>query len=335
METLVSLREERWIHLPDPQVYDQLQPLSSGIDSLVSPLPTTKSSLGTKYVIGHKSYTRASDYHPDINYDFHVAVGRRIFGVFDGLGAAEDTAELAAHVTSNVLKISEVDNVEAAHQLMKLALAAGNIAVRNTELFQTTASLGLLWDHKNHLFGTFGNVGNSEIYLHREGELYTIGYDTGPLYSYGHYDFWQQIQKLSRNACSLEELAVVIQESKIDLNFWRENHGDYGDEESFFIARQYFSDHMDQMFSGALGQRTDRALDGSIITTHALKPGDVLGFCTDGITTPLTMDLIKRGLSHPSPARELVILAEYFAPPDRRHIDDRTAEVVTIGTFAP
>lgn len=264
---------------------------------------------------------KGADY--EVNHDALILPlsSPTVLGVLDGVGnkrLAADASAAASTAIQSVLEKATPQSVEGAERLMNLALAAGNTAIPPSG--RTTASIVKLWDTAGEPSFATGNVGDSNVFIVRDGQLIQL---TEEQPTYSDERLLHEIDRLARNAASAEELAELLRDHYHDnVPSYDDYHG------SLSIATAYFNYHRRFLMS-ALGEQPRYT-----VSTHRVERDDKVLLLTDGITDPLTHDMIAE-IATTNPVEQvpnaLLLAANNDAPEIRKQDDDRTAIIATIG----
>ncbi len=113
----------------------------------------------------------------------------KVFAIFDGMGGHKggaDASSTALHTVSNRIENGNINpnlSLEQTEGLVKSLILEAHSAIKNKAIgdlkdMGTTASLGILWEGKNEEKKlVVGNVGDSRIYIFREGKLIQLTTD--------------------------------------------------------------------------------------------------------------------------------------------------------------
>ncbi len=171
------------------------QPIESESKPEPSPIPIEPESQETKKEQEPGNFdfqykTIASEEHPDINEDaVFVKKDEKIFGILDGVGgyAAGNIAsrEAAKYIIEGLQKLPEgLTPQETQNELKRILLEANikllNLAEKNPELAKmgSTASVVKIYEGpQNEKKAIIGNVGDSRVYILRDGQLKQITLD--------------------------------------------------------------------------------------------------------------------------------------------------------------
>lgn len=211
-----------------------------------------------------------SDQHPKDNQDFFFK-NSTSFGVFDGIGGLDrgrEAAEISAKSVCNELQ--QLTSNSSRGEVI-LSLSNGfNIAQRMLLDLQqkenidtgSTGTYGFIRQENGKFFLELGHVGDSRAYLFREGNLFTLTQDHNIIYStFGNTDQAHQIQDYLDDydgSIPLPSNLVCIFNRRNEIN------RDFGSKSS--IIDTY---------------------------TYEVSKGDILLFCTDGVSDNLTKKEIQ------------------------------------------
>lgn len=211
----------------------------------------------------------ASSKHPEQNEDsMFMDPEKGIFGVFDGLGgqaAGDKASQIARDIVSKSLQeLPKGLTLLQAQEGLYRALIDANLAIHEQRLadyndMATTASIGMIWnDSKGEKKVTIGNVGDSRVYLLRNGELEQVTLDDSTAYSISPNE--QQARQLQTKFSNVVNPERELTEIELYL----------------FSSRN--------LISQCLGTVSIKPR----ITTIDLLPSDMLLVCSDGISDNLT-----------------------------------------------
>ena len=190
--------------------------IDNGFDSSVY-VPEIRSN--TEFKIGSSSI--ASEKHPESNQDalFHFQrEGRVIAAVFDGVGGLSHGAEASLKARDSLsdrlsLLPKDADRTSVENVVRSALVSAdrdvqGLANEKNTEL-GTTASVLVISDQSeaNSRFAVIGNVGDSRVYLFRDGKLECIILDDNLCSVTQNASEARQIQERLSSATSEVELS--------------------------------------------------------------------------------------------------------------------------------
>lgn len=223
-----------------------------------------------------------SEKHPERNEDVVLADREHgIFAVFDGVGgqaAGETAARLASAVVKENLKADPSSEKEA-ENAVETAILQANAAVRREGEKEprlagmaSTASVVKLWrTPAGEPRATVGNVGDSRVYLYREGQLRPLTLDDSMILidAQTPEKAWERQDRLSR-VKGVEDLA------ELKIGNVQEYH-----QRSAAIYQ-------------ALG--VERLGIKPRISTAELQPGDWLILTSDGIHDNLTIEEMEATL---------------------------------------
>lgn len=206
-----------------------------------------------------------SDQHPYDNQDFFFK-NSTSFGVFDGIGGLSRGREAAMISANSVSSELEHLNTNSSRGDVILSFSNGfNVAqrilldIQQKENVQmgATGTYGFICQESGRYFLEIGHVGDSRAYLFRDNILYTLTQDHNIIHdNFGNTDKSHQIQEYLDNyngRLSLPPELVVF------FNRRNEITRDFGSKTSFVD-----------------------------ISTHEISKGDILLFCTDGVSDNLT-----------------------------------------------
>lgn len=156
------------------------------IDSMRKSVYENREDFGGKIKIEANSVASAK--HPERNEDAYFDDAEKgIFGVFDGVGGAsagDKASRLALESVQGSLKsVSERASLEEVTEAVRHAILEANRAVLAQQKIErndmcTTASVGMIWNGQNEeQKAIIGNVGDSRVYLIRNGKLQQITLD--------------------------------------------------------------------------------------------------------------------------------------------------------------
>lgn len=267
--------------------------------------------------------SKASENHPDRNedsmfYDAH----KKAFGVFDGMGGenggakasglAEAVVEQALANRTNNLTLEQSQNLiaEAIQNANKVICQEAQKSIEFSRM-GTTASVGLIWEGPSgEKKLVIGNVGDSRVYLLRQGKLVQVTID----------------DNLARSNNEEESRARQRKFNNV-------------------VSHDDLTDQMDKILFENRNQITQALGSREIqprINTVDLVPGDQIFVCSDGIADNLTdneIETILAGSQDSNQAVKKLLEAAQNRSHTGSHLrakkDDMTALVAEINQISP
>lgn len=250
-----------------------------------------------KIVIAGQADTFNSEKHPDWNEDSFF-LNKRCLAVFDGVGGV-DGGKIASNNAKKYLETiiekipTNLTNKKASF-LMTNMLKDMNKQIR---IGATTATIGLIYyDETKIPRVVIGHVGDSRLYINREGKLYKVTKDDSPAIP-------EPMQKVFDTADPYRPLPFNLQD--------------------FFKKRN------------VIGQSLGKEFKKPYINIYGIKPGDKIVATSDGIHDNLVNQEIQKTVdTSDNPAEDLVKLAVNRSHEKgtsyRAKMDDMTAVVLTV-----
>ena len=212
----------------------------------------------------------SSDQHPHDNQDFFFK-NPTSFGVFDGVGSLSRGREAAMISGRSVCGELQKLGSDPSRGEVILSLSNGfNVAQKKLLDIQqkenidigSTGTYGFICQESGRYFLEIGHVGDSRAYLFRDNILYTLTQDHNFIHdNFGNTDKSHQIQEYLDNYKGIFPLPPEL---VVFFNRRNEITRDFGSKSSFID-----------------------------ISTHEISKGDILLFCTDGISDNLTKKEIQ------------------------------------------
>ena len=261
--------------------------------------------------------TISSDLHPEDNQDFNFKLANG-FGVFDGVGGYKGGRE-AAMTASEIVRDFFVGLKPTSSQKEVFSALTDSFKTANKEILdnqhkwgteeKTTGTYGFVRQENGKYLLELASVGDSRAYLFRDDHLYTLTQD--------HNHIRDSEEDLKQ--------AFKVQEELDDYK------GDY----VLDTKRQWLFNHRNGI-SQCFGSKTSFP----DLFTYEIKKGDILLFCTDGVSDNLTKNEIESIISknHNQSSYEITkkIVFESLSRSRQKTVrskpDDMTALVVYINS---
>ena len=262
--------------------------------------------------------TVSSEKHPESNEDaFYTS--ERVFVVCDGVGSYHKSlgAQVASQTIGAVLNESSgsCHTQSDTENLMRTAFEKAHYSAQECAS-PTTATAAYFWNDGSTAKVTIGNVGDSEAFLIRDGDIALLSWKAGELLD-AHERYQQIIKFLGLQATSRAGLAKMIEETdNLPANPF---DGDAAEKAARYFQSRHF-------INSAVGHGANPP--EPVINTYSLREGDVLVLVTDGIIDPLVPDEIQAIVAAGGSAYDLLEAAKASQWEDRQKMDDRTAIIV-------
>lgn len=273
-------------------------------------VPHGKREVGEYVSVSIEGATRPSLSHPEHNEDRHF-ISPRGFGVFDGVGGYEG-GQQAAEIAKNIIEkevnhfLPEISVGDAKRLLIRFFHDAHEAIKEKAGTAPSTTATVVVFVEGGKK-AVIANVGDSRVYLERDGRLSQLTEDDNTL-------------KGDKNA---KEIAKAMDEIKSQVDAQR-----LIDESGLDFRR------IRKEITAYLGRAT-RAHTPDFFVIE-LKPGDRLLATSDGVHDNLTRSEIGRALEHYRTPQKVVEVLKTAAlrRSERKHVrskpDDITAVVAEV-----
>lgn len=299
--------------------FDQLKELAR---KLLPPSAEVVEAEKQPVVIEMYAGTLANEKHPESNGDaYFIRPDLGTFGVFDGSNYTKISQQassivqdfLTNHLKPNQVKLFEDFKSTISAELIKSSTVIYSDSTHlesGKKVLTTTVSIGCIWQGPNgERKIVIGNVGDSRVYLLRNGELEQITLDDNCIRATPNEEAARQLQAKLSNTVNPEELSDK--------------------EQALFLQRPFDL----QILEG------DKEVRPNIYIVDILS-GDRLLACTDGVSDNLTdieiADILNKNYEGKLAVSDLIKACQERSRTqdpkykDRRRYDNMTAVVVDI-----